>query len=154
EFVAGFLAQCHEERFLLVVALHEDAIAIKRRRSAGAEAEHHWIRAEVFLPYELAGHIEAIEAGHAEVAIDPFAVGDRCFGCVGVGVVDGYGWFLLGGELLPQDFAGGFVEAVDLPAVNRIGRLAASHPSHAAEPAASAARSAPKSLAHFLELLR
>src|SRR5205823_5981865 len=58
-------------------------------------------------------------------------------------------------DLVPEHFAGGAIEAVELPAIDLIGRPAAAEAATAAaaRPAKAAGPAAAEALTHFLELL-
>src|SRR5262249_10927812 len=136
-----------EERILLVIALHEEAVAIEHGRAASAPAGRHRVRAQVLLPDELAGKVEAKHAGHAEVGIDPFPVGDRRFRGIGVARMRGDTALPFRRQVLPEQLAAGSVESEDFPAVDHVGRLAAPPPAKPARRAAGLAAAGALSLA-------
>src|SRR5207247_409831 len=105
----------------------------------------HRIGAEVFRPQLIAGKIEAIDAVHAEIGVDPFAVRDWGFRRVGIARLRRNQRLALTGSLGPEDLAGRPVETADFELVNSIGR-----PLSAAEAAATASA---EPLPHVLDLL-
>src|SRR5262249_1640326 len=89
-------------------------------------------------PDELAVRVVAEQAVHAEVRVNPFAVGHRRLGGVRVGGLLGDARFAFEGELLPEHFACGTVEAIHLPTILDVRRTPA-----AATAAPGPARPAP-----------
>src|SRR5262245_42524835 len=125
--LAGHFVERHQERLLLIVALHIETIADQGRGAAGAKTKHHVVGTEFLGPDLLAVQIEAIETGHAKVSVDALAVGDGRFGGIRVGRVRGDGGFVLGGGLFPQCLAGAAIETVHFPAVDCVRWLGVAH---------------------------
>src|SRR5262249_37700499 len=149
KLIACLLVEGDEERILLVIALHEETLMIKYGRAAGAPASRHRVRAQVLLPDELAGEVEAEHAGHAEVGVDPFPVGDRRFRGIGVARMGSDAGFASVRRVWPGPLAAGSVEAEDFPGVDRVGRWAAPPPANPARWAAGLAAARALSLAPF-----
>src|SRR5206468_2874296 len=74
---------------------------------------------------KLAAQIITIETRRTEIGVESLAINDRGFRCVGVGGMRGDGGLVLGRGLFPEDFTRGSIEAVDLPVIDRVRRLAA-----------------------------
>src|SRR5436305_1798891 len=74
--------------------------------------------AQVAGPERLPVEVVAEEAGHAKVGVQALGARQRCLGGVGVAGLGRDRGAACGGLLLPQDLAGGAVQAGDLPAID------------------------------------
>src|SRR5262249_39827132 len=91
---------------------------------------------------QLAGKVVAVHARHAEIRVNPFAVGDGRLGGVGVRGLFRDRRLVFGGKLLPKNLAAVTVETDDFPAIHLVRRPASTPRSEAAAapPAETAAR--------------
>src|SRR5260370_5859382 len=119
--------------------MQEKAVAVEHRRAGRTLTHDRGIAAQILFPYEIALEVIAIQSMHAEIGIDALAVGDRRLGGVGIGLLDGDSRLAFERDLLPEDFARGAVEAVDLPAIDNVRRPTAAESARAAATKASRA---------------
>ena len=112
ERLAGVLVQRDDAGAVLVVAVDDEGVPVKRGRAAFAEAHRHAHLAQVLVPERLAVQVIAIQAARAEVGVKMFAIGEaRGRGEAALALAIAFMRNLLTRHLLPKHFAGLTVQA-------------------------------------------